>query len=92
MFVGGGGGGGEGDGTLTFSSYVGLGPASTVCCKKISGISSTPKIFEIFASQKYSHSVHFPSEKTLKYIEITPKTSSIFVVTTTPKSSSPQKY
>ena len=47
-----------GGGTLTFSSCVGLGPASIVCRTKISGISSTPKIFEIFATQKYSHSVH----------------------------------
>ena len=55
-----GGGGGGGGGTLTFSSYVGLGPASTVCRQNISGISSTPKIFEIFATQKYSHSLHLP--------------------------------
>ena len=68
---------GGGGGTLTFSSYVGLGPASTVCCQKISGISSTPKIFEIFATQKYFHSVHLSKGKTLKYIEETPKTSPI---------------
>ena len=29
------GGGGGGGGTLTFSSYVGFGPASTVCRQKI---------------------------------------------------------
>ena len=55
MCGGGGVWGGGGGGTLTFSSYVGLAPASTVCRKKInkSGISSTPKnIFEIFATQK----------------------------------------
>ena len=32
-----------GGGTLNFSSYVGLGPASTLHPQKISGISSTPK-------------------------------------------------
>ena len=42
----------EEGGTLVFSSYVGSGPASTVHPKKISGISSTPKIFEILATPK----------------------------------------
>ena len=63
MCVGGGGGG-----TLTFSSYVGLGPAFTVCRQKI---------FYFFATQRYSLSVHLPLEKTLKYIEKTPKTRPI---------------
>ena len=62
--VGGGGGGGGGSneptldtpldwspsvGTLIFSSYVGLGPASTVYQKNIGNIR---KIFEIFATRK----------------------------------------
>ena len=38
-----GGGGGGGDGTLICSPYIGLGPASTIHPKKISGISSTAK-------------------------------------------------
>ena len=78
MCVCGGGGGGGGGGTLTFSSYVGLGPAFTVCRQKNRGISSTPKkIFYFFATQRYSLSVHLPLEKTLKYIEKTPKTRPI---------------
>ena len=62
---------------LTFSSYVGLGPASTVCRQKKWEYQAPQKIFEFFATQKYSHSVHLPKEKTLKYIEETPKTSPI---------------
>ena len=57
---GGGGGGGGGEGTLTFSSYVGLGPASTVCRQKKWEYQAPQKIFEFFATQKYSHSVHLP--------------------------------
>ena len=41
---------GGGGGTLIFSAYVGSGPASTNYPLKISGISSTPKIFEILAT------------------------------------------
>ena len=49
----GGGGQPRGGGTLFFSAYVGLDPASTVHPKKISGISSTQKkIFEILATPK----------------------------------------
>ena len=45
-------------GTLIFSSYVGTGPISTVHTKRMSGISSTPKIIEILATQKnIPHSV-----------------------------------
>ena len=43
---------GGGGGTLVISSYVGSGPTSTVHPKNISGISSTPKIFELLATQK----------------------------------------
>ena len=39
-------------GTLIFSAYVGSDPVSTVHQKKISEISSTPKIFEILATPK----------------------------------------
>ena len=60
-----------GGGTLTFSSYVGLGPASTA--KKYREFQAPRKIFEIFAMQKYSYPLHDP-----KKIEKTPKTSPIF--------------
>ena len=53
-----GGGGGGGGGTLTFSSYVGLGPESTVCRQKNRYYQAPQKILEIFATQKYFHSVH----------------------------------
>ena len=70
--------GGGGGGNLIFSAYVGSDPASTVHPPKILEISSTPKkIFEIFATKKYPDSVYLSLEKTLKYIEITPKTSPI---------------
>ena len=47
-----------GGGTLSFSSYVNSGPSIYHSPKKISGISSTPKIFEILATQKIiPHSV-----------------------------------
>ena len=51
--------GGGGGGVLSFfTSYVGSGPASIVHSQKISGISSTSKIFEILATPKNSpHSV-----------------------------------
>ena len=66
VFGGGGGGGGsheptpdqpldwspEVGSTLIFSSYVGLGPASTVYQKK--NIGNIKKIFEIFATPKIS--------------------------------------
>ena len=53
--------GGGGGGTLSFSSYVGSGTASTLRPKKISGISSPPKIFEILTTPpKYPHSVPWP--------------------------------
>ena len=61
-----------------FSSYVGLDPVSTIYPKKLSGISSTPKIFEILPPPpppQYSHSIHLPKWKILKYVEMTPKTS-----------------
>ena len=46
-------GGGGGGGTLTFSSYIGLDPASSVYKKNISEISGiTQKIFEILATPK----------------------------------------
>ena len=45
--------------------------------KKIGNIKHPKKIFYFFATQKYSLSVHLPLEKTLKYIEKTPKTSPI---------------
>ena len=48
----GGGGGGGGVGTLTFSSYVGLGPASTVCRQKKIGIIKHPKIYLKFLPRK----------------------------------------
>ena len=51
MTVLGGGGGGYSH-TLIISSYVGSGPASTVHPKKISGVSSTAKKFEILATKK----------------------------------------
>ena len=60
MSVCGGGGGGGGGGTLTFSSYVRLGPASTVCRPKNREYHAPQKIFGIVATQKYSHSVHLP--------------------------------
>ena len=45
-------------GTLIFYSYVGSGPASTIHPKIVSGITSTPKIFEILATPKnIPHSV-----------------------------------
>ena len=44
-------------GDSRFSSYIGSGPASTVHPPKISGISSTPKKFEILATTKNSHYV-----------------------------------
>ena len=61
-----------------FSAYVGSDPASTVHPKKISEIWSTSKKYLKFLQpQKYPDSVYLPQEKTLKYIEITPKTSPI---------------
>ena len=78
-FLGGGPrGGGPRGGTLIFSSYIGSGPASTLHPKKISEISSTPKKYLKFLQpQKYLNSVYLLYEKTLNYIEITPKTSPI---------------
>ena len=64
-----------GPGGTLFFSYVGLGQASTVY-KTTSGISSTQKIFEIFA-KKYPESVYLPKENTPKYNEISPKTCPI---------------
>ena len=53
-------GGGEG-GTLNFSLYVASGPASTIHPKKLSGISSTHKIFEILSTpENIPHSVPCP--------------------------------
>ena len=77
---GGGGGGGEGGGgTLIFSAYVGSEPASIVHPpKKFRNFKHPEKKFEIFATpKKYPDSAYLPEEKTLKYIEITPKTSPI---------------
>ena len=65
-----------GGGYSHFSSYVGLDPASTVP-PKVSGISSTPKIFEILSTQKYPQFCTFTFRKYLKYIEMTSKSSPI---------------
>ena len=69
---------GGGGGTLTFSSYVGLGPASTGCRQKKSVLSSTPKKYLKFLPRKNIFIMYiYLKEKTLKYIEETPKTSPI---------------
>ena len=68
-----GGGGGGGGGTQIFSIYVSSDPASTVHPKKKSGISRTPKIFEILATQKNIPSLFLDLKKTLKCIEMTLK-------------------
>ena len=54
-----------GGGVLIFFSYVGSGPASTVHPKKISGIPSTPKLFEILATQKISPILYLGLKKRL---------------------------
>ena len=74
----GGGGGGGGGGTLIFSAYVGSDPASTVHPKKISEISSTlKKYLKFLQPKKISLFCIFTLRKTLKYIQIIPKTSPI---------------
>ena len=49
--------------TLNFYAYIGSGPASTDHPKKISGISSTPKIFEILATLKNIPILYFALKK-----------------------------
>ena len=76
--AGGGGGGGGGGGTLIFLAYVGSDLASTVHPKRISESSNTPKKYlKLLQPKKYPDSVYLPYEKTLKYIDIIPKTSPI---------------
>ena len=66
-------------GTLIFSAYVGSDPASTVHPKKYQKFQAPQKnIWNFCNPKKYPDSVYLPEEKTLKYIEITPKTSPIF--------------
>ena len=61
-------------GTLIFSAYVGLDPASTVHPQKISGISSTPKQYLKFKQPpKISQLCTSTLKKTLKCIEMTLK-------------------
>ena len=58
---GGWGGGGGGGGTLIFSSFVGLGPASTVTKKKYQEYQAPPKNISNFCNpQKYPDSVYLP--------------------------------
>ena len=65
--------GGGGGGTLTFSSYVWSGLASTVHPKN-QEFQVPQKIFEILATpQNIPHYVPWPNEKTLKCIEMTLK-------------------
>ena len=70
------GGGGDG-GTLIFSTYVGSDPASTVHPQKISGISSTPKIFEILATPKNIRILYLDLKKDPKLHRNDPQTSPI---------------
>ena len=59
--------------TLSFSSYVGLGPASIFHSKKYQIFQEPPKIFEILPTPKNTtHSVPGLQEKILKCIEMTP--------------------
>ena len=68
---------GGGGGSLMFSSYIGLDPASSVNQNK-SGISGIPKKYLNFNKpQKYLHSVHYHQENALKCTEMTPKTSQV---------------
>ena len=83
----------EGGGVYShFSPYLGWGPASTVHTKKKkkkkkkkSGISSTPKFFEIFATPK-----NIP--RYVKCIEMTPKYSPTLLQVTPSYKWWPQKY
>ena len=91
-----GGGVGGGGGLLIFSSYVGLDPASTVYQKKkyLEYRAYSQNIWNFSNPKKYPHSVHWPSGKTLKCIEVTPKTSPVlwWPPKISTKSSYPRKY
>ena len=60
-----------------FFRIVGSDPASTAHPPKISGISSTPKIFEILATQKISQFCTFTFKKDPKMLRNDPQTSPI---------------
>ena len=69
------GGGGGGGGILTHLVFM-RRPGPSIYClpQKISGISNTPrKYLKFLHLQKYPDSVYLPSEKTIKYTEITLK-------------------
>ena len=59
--------------TLSFSSYVGSGPASIFHSKRYQEFQEPQKIFEILPTPtNTSHSVPVLQEKSLKCIEMTP--------------------